>query len=136
MKTFTLQADIAVLAIRASSFPEGIGAAHRQVEVFCGTKRTRDFFGISHPDKHGNIEYFAAASLLKTDTHLPEKCTTLVVKAGKYAYIDVAEFSIHTKKIKAAFNTLLHHTELDQKGSCLEWYLENGLCRCMVRLIN
>jgi hypothetical protein len=37
-------------------------------------------------------------------------------------------------KIGEAFKKLIGHPHIDPKGACIEWYLDDQDCKCLVKL--
>ncbi len=80
------------------------------------------------------ITYRAAAELLPGDIIIEEKgLLEIIVKAGNYLYIDVEDYMKNTSAIGAAFARLVTDERIARDTFCLEWYLNNGTCRCMVK---
>lgn len=63
-RDYFIDKDIKVLCTTASSFPEGVQMAHKKLHSLFPARERRTFYGISYPDKSGNIIYKAAADQL------------------------------------------------------------------------
>ncbi len=136
MNTLQLDKDIVVFCLKADSFPDGVLQAHQQLHSLIAYNPQRDYFGISHPDKTGKIIYKAAAEeLVKGELqkhHLEEK----IIPPGKYIYIDINNFMKNIPLIGKAFEELLKDKRIDKNGFCIEWYITQENCRCMIKIIS
>jgi hypothetical protein len=65
METIILDKDIKVFYVTASTFPEGILAAHQTLHAKIPYSTERKYFGISRPENNGKIVYRAAAEKRK-----------------------------------------------------------------------
>ncbi|MES2761344.1 MAG: transcriptional regulator [Bacteroidota bacterium] len=136
MQYYNLEKDIDVFCVTATSYPEGVLAAHQKLHGYVSYNQKRNYFGISAPDKTGTIIYRSAAEELEAGEFSKHKLEPFVIKKGKYIYIDIKDFMKDIPSIQIAFDTLLSNPEIDPKGCCVEWYLSESLVRCMVRLKN
>ncbi len=133
MEQITLDKDIVLLYVTASSFPEGIMAAHQQLHSMIPFSAERKYYGISFPED-GKIIYKAAAEEIHPGEAAEKGLETFTVKKGEYASILVGNYMIDKKAIGDAFQKLLKHPQLDLKGYCLEWYVSKEDVQCMVPL--
>jgi hypothetical protein len=60
MEIQNLKDNIKVFYIKADTFPMGIKAAWEKLHRVLSITEGRKFFGISYPDRNGNIVYKAA----------------------------------------------------------------------------
>ncbi len=134
MENYTLPENIKVLYKTATSFPEGVLAAHQFLHALVPYSTKRRYFGLSRPE-NGNILYHAAMEEMEKGEAEKFKCSTMEIKKGNYVYIDIKDFMKDIPSIQKAFNELLKHPKLDPQGYCLEWYLSQEDVRCMVRVI-
>jgi hypothetical protein len=133
METISLENDINVFYIAASSFPMGVMEAHQKLHALVPPAGGRRYFGISRPE-NGAIAYKAAAEEQYDGEAEKLGCETLVLKKGKYISEDIADFMQNIPAIGATFQKLLSYPGIDQNGYCVEWYFNDKDVRCMVRL--
>ncbi len=134
METFVIEKDITVFLVPASSFPEGIAAAHEKLHALIPFSENRRYFGLSRPNRTGMIEYFAAAEELSPGEGKSLNCTNFILKKGAYACIHLKDYNKDPQQISKAFEKLLQHPELDPQGYCLEWYTNEKEMKCLVGL--
>ncbi len=133
LNTYTVNQAIHLKCVEAKTFPEGISEAHAQIRKLCDYNEAAIYYGISHPDKNKGIIYMAGAD--EKYISKPEKNTiSKIIPAGDYIYTDVNNYSENLLKIGQVFDRLTHHPDIDPEGFCLEWYLPDTICRCMIRL--
>lgn len=133
METITLDKDIKVFYITASSFPEGIETAHQQLHSRVPFSTDRKYFGISRPE-NGVITYKAAAEELQEGEAEAFHCAALVLKKGKYISVTIKDYLQDVAGIGHAFQELLSSPGLDPQGYCVEWYFNDKDVKCMIRL--
>jgi hypothetical protein len=134
MENFTLEKDIKVFYITATSFPEGIMEAHEKMHALVADKKGRRFFGISRPENKGAIVYKAAAEELQEGEAEKLNCESMMILKGEYIGTTILNYPKDVQSISKAFDKLLRHPGLDPYGYCVEWYLNENDVRCMVRL--
>jgi hypothetical protein len=134
MENYQLSENIKVLYKTATSFPEGVLAAHQQLHALVPYSSTRRYFGLSRPEI-GKIVYHAAMEEMEKGEAEKFSCETMEVKKGDYIYVDIKDFMKDIPSIQRAFNELLKHPDLDPQGYCVEWYLNQQDVRCMIRII-
>lgn len=134
METFILDHDIKVFYVTASSFPEGIQAAHEKLHNLVPFSPDRQYFGVSRPE-NGSIVYRAAAEEKYAGEAEHYHCDTLTLKAGTYISLMVYNFMENQQAITDAFQELITYPGLDPDGYCVAaWYLQDKDVRCMIRL--
>jgi hypothetical protein len=135
MEEYQLLNDISAMYITASSFPEGVLAAHQQLHSLVPMSETpeRKYFGISFPNQDGTIIYKAAAEELADGEAEKLGLETYLIKKGKYISIDIPDFMKDVSGIGNAFQELLTDPRIDHNGACVEWYIDADV-KCMVRL--
>lgn len=133
MEEMTLDNDIKVLYVTASSFPEGIMASRTKLDKLVPFLKDRRYFGISRP-KNGTIVYKAAAEEINQEEAEKSGCDTLVLRKGKYVCLTIGDFMKDIQSIERSFRKLLSHPGLDPNGYCIEWYLNDKDVKCMIRL--
>lgn len=133
METTAIDNDIKVFYITATSFPEGIMAAHEKLHARVADSPNRNFYGLSRPE-NGAIVYKAAAEELQAGEGEKLHCETLIIKKGKYVCATIENYLQHLPKIETTFAELLKTPGLDPNGYCVEWYFNETDVKCMVRL--
>ncbi|MES2704612.1 MAG: transcriptional regulator [Bacteroidota bacterium] len=133
METITLPDDVMAFCMRATSFPEGIQQAHRELHGVVPFDMHRSYYGISRPEG-GPIVYRAGATELYESELSPYKLETFLIKKGQYLCIDVPGYMLHLDRIGSAFKELLADGRIDSNGACIEWYIDEQLCKCIVRM--
>jgi len=133
METRTINQDIKVMYIAATSFPDGVLAAHQQLHALIPYSDDRKYFGLSRPE-NGQIIYKAAAEELKTGEAEKLNLETLILKKGKYISLTIHDFMKDIPAIQKAFNQLLEYPGIDPQGYCVEQYIDQKDLICMVRL--
>ncbi|EOR93350.1 hypothetical protein ADIARSV_3429 [Arcticibacter svalbardensis MN12-7] len=93
----------------------------------------RNYFGLSWPDQDGSIIYKAAAEEVQKGELAKHSLETKTISKGEYLYIDIPDFMKDIPAIGTAFQTLIHDERIAANGFCIEWYLNQNLCRCMVK---
>ena len=134
MEKLTLEKDIKVFCITATSFPEGIMEAHEKIHALVPFKKERRFFGISRPENKGGIVYKAAAEELQEGEAEKLNCEPFIIPKGEYISTIVLNYPKELQAISKAFDKLLTHPGLDPNGYCVEWYLNEKDVQCMIRL--
>jgi hypothetical protein len=132
MDNYTFQKDVFTYCVTAESFPDGIAAAHQQLQDLLPKNDRRDYFGISFPDKNGLMIYKAAGEIMEVET-LPG-LETFVIKNGPYNAFYIYDYAQNPDSISQAFELLLKQHEVDPNGYCLEWYINENDVKCMVPL--
>ena len=134
MEKYALAADIKAMYIEAESFPDGVLKAHQQLHALVQRTASRKYFGISFPDRDGNILYKAGAEEITENEAEELGLKTFVIKKGNYMSIDIPDFMDDIPAIGSAFGKLISHPGIDPNGACIEWYLDDDNVKCMVRL--
>ncbi|MCX6319156.1 MAG: transcriptional regulator [Bacteroidetes bacterium] len=134
MNRFPLDHPISVYTVKASSFPEGVQAAHMYLHSLVSFSTKRKYFGISHGSPEKEIIYYAAAEELEKGELEKHGLATFILEAGDYLYVDIPDFMKNISAIGQAFAALLQEPHIDPQGACVEWYLDQHTCRCMVRV--
>lgn len=136
MDKYHLPEDISAMYITASSFPDGVLAAHQQLHSLVPMSDTpeRKYFGISFPNQDGTIIYKTAAEELNEGEAKSLGLETYIIRKGDYISIDIADFMKNVSGIGQAFQELIADPNIDLNGACVEWYLNDDLVKCMVRL--
>lgn len=133
MEPYIIEHDIQVMCINASSFPDGVLAAHQQLHALMSDKSSRQFYGISWPE-HGQIHYKAAAEIRFPDEAATYGLETFTIPKGMYSSKFLPRFMDNLAIIGDTFDQLLTNPDLDPNGFCLEMYLGMTDMRAMVKL--
>ena len=133
METITIDKDIKIMYVQATSFPEGVKAAHEKLHSLFPFSTERKYFGISRPENDG-IVYKAAVEEIKDGEAAKFGLPTMVIKKGNYISIVIHDFMKDIPVIGRTFQQLLAHPEIDPDGYCVEWYFNMQDVQCMVRL--
>ena len=135
MKPYFLNADINVLCVTASSFPDGIMAAFNKLNSLVQEPGSRRVFGISYGDGNKNIIYKAAVEENSTDEAARLGCERFTIKKGEYISEHIEDFMKNIPAMGQAFQEMCRDKRIDSKGYCIEMYLNNNKdVLCMVRL--
>lgn len=134
METIFINEDIPVFYVTASSFPDGVLAAHQTLHALIPYSESRRYFGLSRPENNGGIVYRAAAEELNDGEAGQLKLETITIKKGRYVSLLVKDFMKDISSIEKAFNQLLTYPGLDPQGYCVELYLSQKDVQCMIRL--
>ena len=133
MKTYILNQNIKVFCVAAKSFPDGILQAHQTLHALVEFNPKRKYFGLSRPE-NGKIVYRAAAEELEMGELSRNGLEEFILTKGSYIYILVKEFMKNIPAIGKAFEKLTADLRIDPEGICVEWYLNESNCQCMVRM--
>ena len=135
MKIFHSEQDIPLICITAGSFPAGILEAHQKLKSRLTGETKRDFYGISRPDKDGEIIYKAAAEERKPGEAEELGLDYCLLKRGTYKVIEIKNFMENIPAIGQSFEKLIADPQIDPSGECVEWYFNDSDVRCMVKLV-
>jgi len=126
--------DITVLFKTATSFPDGIQKAHKDLHSLLSPSDRRTFYGISYPDRNGNIIYKAAAEQVREDEAKKLNMEAFTIRKGKYICEVLKEWRKDEMSVGRTFKKLLSDPRIDKKGYCLEIYVNEKDMRCLVPL--
>lgn len=122
MEPYKIESDIKAMYLSASKFPNDVPDTYTKLEQTITNKTERRYFGFSHPDKAGVIQYKACAEILHENEAKEYGIETITIKAGQYASLFIKNHFDDGNNIPNAFAKLLKHPQLDPKGYCLEIY--------------
>lgn len=134
MHTEWFEQDIPVMIVPASSFPDGVKAAHEKLHQAFPYDKKRRYFGISWGGENDQIIYKAAISMESTDEPRRFGFDTFVIRKGKYASKQLSDWKKDTHLIGAAFRDMLKDPRLDPDGYCLEEYGYGQEMTCRIKL--
>lgn len=133
MDIITIEKDITVFIVAATSFPNGVLAAHEKVHTVAPPAKGRRFFGISRPEK-GVIQYWAGAEEMHCGEDEELQLQTITLRNGKYISNTIENFKNDVSRIGNTFQQMLMRKDIDPNGYCVELYLNDNDVQCMVRL--
>jgi hypothetical protein len=134
MEIITIDNDIEAMYVTASSFPEGVLAAHQTLHALIPYSENRRYFGLSRPENNGGIVYRAAAEEINDGEAGQLNLGAITLKKGRYVSLLVKDFMKDISGIEKAFNQLLAYPGLDPQGYCVELYLSQKDVQCMIRI--
>jgi predicted transcriptional regulator YdeE len=138
MELYNIDTDIKLMYLQATKFPEDVVDAFNKLESTITNKNKRKFFGYSHPNNVGIIQYKACAAIIEETEPDLYGLQTITIKSGKYASVYIKNHIDNASSIPNAFEKLLKHPQLNPNGYCLEIY-ENFNAPdllCLVPIIN
>ena len=135
MEEIQIEKDIQVGMVKADSFPDGVMEAHRKIHSLIPYSASRRYYGISWPDRNGNIQYYAGAESLNPEDANISGAEPFTIHHGTFASLTIHDYMKDLQGIGNAFKTLLELEDLDPKGYCLEWYVSDKEVICMVPLV-
>ncbi len=133
MERYNLENDINIFYVQASSFPDGVLAAHQKLHALVPFTPGRKYLGLSRPEQ-GVIQYMAATEEAFADEGEKLGCKTMTVRKGTYVSMILHDYMKDTSAIGDAFQKLVKQPRIDPNGYCVEWYMSDKEVRCMVRL--
>lgn len=132
-KEYLIGKDIKVLCVKASSFPEGVLAAHQKLHsLFSAAERT--FYGISYAGENGKIVYRAAVEQKQEGEAESLHLDTFVIRKGVYITKFQKDWRRDETVVGKTFRELLSDPRIDKNGYCVEKYLNETDMLCMVPL--
>jgi len=131
---FSIDRDITVICVTASSFPDGVQSAHQKLRAAVPASSSRKFYGISYSDKNGNIVYKAAAEQMHPGEAQKLGMETFVIRKGDYISQVLTDWRRNEMEVGKTFKKLLADPRIDKNGYCLEIYLNETDMRCLVPL--
>jgi predicted transcriptional regulator YdeE len=134
MTIITLENDISVYCLTASSFPAGVKEVYDQLHLLYPPGNGRTYFGISYPDGKGGLVYKAAVKLNETDKAPTGSFEPFTIRKGRYLSEDIRNFMADVSSIGNTFRKMIEEPGIATDGYCLEMYLNPTDVRCMVLL--
>jgi len=135
MEKYTLEDDIKVFCETAKSFPDGIIAAHKELESIISFSKQRRYFGILSRNEKGNMIYDAAAEEIYQGEAEELGCEKFLIEGGQYMSLLIENFKSDISAIGKAFQLLTAVPGADAEGFYIVWYLNETDVRCMVKLV-
>ena len=134
MEELTIDTDINVMYVTATSFPLGVGGAFDKLQQSLPPADNRMLYGISNPEK-GTIVYKAAAEEQFEGEGKQYGLETFTIKKGRYIAETITGWKKDESSIGKTFQKLLTDKRIDPNGSCIEQYINADDVVCMVRLL-
>ena len=134
MEKYSIEKDIQVFYVTATSFPKGVGGAFQKLLSLLPSPHNRLLYAISFPNEKGEIIYKAAAEELFPGEGEQKGCETFLIKKGEYWSELLPDWRKDESVVGKTFQKLLQHPGLDKNGYCLEIYLNEKDVRCLVPL--
>ena len=134
IEEYVINKNIKVLCVTASSFPADVQTAHKKLHSLVHSTLQRTFYGISFPDKNGNIIYKAATEERYDDETMSLNLETFVIRKGVYISEVLVDWRKDEPSVGRTFQKLLSDPRIDKNGYCLEIYLNDRDMRCLVPL--
>ena len=137
MEAYILSENIEVVFLKAAKFPNDVPATYEKLKALLPDQPNRRYFGISHPDQSGEIQYKAAAEILHDEEINSSELQHFCIEKGTFMSKYIVNHFQDSNSIGACFQTLLKHPKIDPKGYCLELYknYDDPDVHCMVRII-
>jgi hypothetical protein len=137
MEKYRIEKDIEVVFLTSPKFPNDVPATYKKLNTLVPDNPSRRFFGISHPDKTGEIKYNAAAEILPLEIISNPELQKFTITKGNFVALYIVNHFKDSKSIGNAFESLLKHPKLDPNGYCLEVYKNYSDLdvHCMVRIL-
>lgn len=138
MEIYKIEKDIEVVYLPSPDFPNNVPATYKKLYSLLPEHPNRRYFGISHPDKTGVIQYKACAEILDSESISNEELQKFTIAKGDFASSYIVNHFQDGNSIGDAFKKLLKHPKLDPQGYCLEVYKNytDLDVHCMVRIIS
>jgi predicted transcriptional regulator YdeE len=133
MEHYVLNENINVLCVPATTFPDGVQAAHQKLHAIFPFGSERRFFGLSRPGPDKEIHYMAAAEKKEEKDADLLGLEEFVIQEGEYYCVTIKDFMKDIPAIGRAFADILQQKDIDAVGICIEWYFNATDVRCMVR---
>lgn len=111
-----------MMFLSAPKFPDDVPGTFTKLEQAILDKTERKYFGFSHPNKDGVIQYKACAEVLAEVEPNKYGLETMTIKAGQFASTFIKNHMEDANNLPNAFSELLKNPQLDPNGYCLEIY--------------
>jgi hypothetical protein len=134
IEKFFLDEDIPVICLAATSFPQGVLKAHKELHTALPFPDSRKYYGISWGDNKGGIIYKAAASELHDGEAESLGYESFTIRKGEYISELLEDWCKEENRVEKTFKKLLADPQIDKHGYCLEMYLNDKDMRCLVKL--
>src|SRR3990172_10342600 len=127
--------ELNLMYVQASSFPEGVQEAWRQLEGRLPAVKERKFFGTSRLVGE-RIEY--RACVVPSDESEPSRLglDTFTIPAGNYASKNLVDWTEQTHLIKTIFEELSSKYTVDSSRPHIEFYRSQKKLILMVPIVH
>lgn len=122
------------MCVTATSFPDGVMAAHQQLHQKVPFAPERRYFALSRPENGGGIVYHAAVEELNESEAGQYQLEKMTIKNGSYISSELHNYMDNTPAIGQTFQQLIAQPGIDPEGYCVEQYLSDKDMLLMVRL--
>ncbi|MFN8674634.1 MAG: transcriptional regulator [Candidatus Sericytochromatia bacterium] len=129
-----LENEINVIYIEAESFPDGVLDSFQKLHSTVPNVEKRSHYGVSFPDKNGNIIYKACTTELYENEGKELGLQSFSIKKGEYISCILDNYMSNPNIIGDAFHKLLKNPDIANDGYCLEIYLSREKVKCLVPL--
>ena len=133
MDHYTVEDDLKLLGMQVKSFPVGIPETFDKLHNTLPHGNERDYYGISHFGKEGQIVYYTAASTRPDDKNQSSDFKPLTIDRGEYYTITLQDWKTKTDLIKDIFHHMMQQDTVDNKSNCIEWYRTDKEMLCMMK---
>ena len=123
--------EVRLLAVRAESFPDGVGAAWERVEGGLPTLRGRKFYGVVYSGPEG-VEYYAGVVPEEEGEDERPGLTALIVPGGSYARADLLHWDERREDIGPMVDQMIESVDHDPSRPLLEFYRSSFELRLLV----
>jgi hypothetical protein len=135
METVYIDRDLKIFFVTAASFPAGIPEAMQQLNSLIPFSKDRQYISVSRPENGGAIIYKAGVTELEDGELSKYNLASMIIKKGKYYFIDVQHFRKDVLAVSKVFEMLIVQKNIDPQGYCVEWYSNTSeTVKCMVRI--
>jgi len=134
MQTTSINQNITLACITATSFPAGVPQAHQQIQTIFPNSSQRRIYGISRPNEQGIIVYKAGIEISAPNEAIVLGLETFVIPSGTYQVIAVKDYQHNLGAIQEAFQVLTAHPDIDPDGYCIEYYPNDKDLECWFKL--
>ena len=137
MEQYQITEDIDIVFLTAPIFPKDVPATFEKLNTLISDYPNRRYFGISHPDQTGLIQYKACAELLPSDNISHTDLQKFTIIKGNFVAMYIVNHFQDSHCIGNAFQELLMHPHIDPNSYCLEVYKNytDLDVHCMVRIL-
>jgi predicted transcriptional regulator YdeE len=134
MQNYTFLEDVKVLCVQATSFPEGIVDAHKNLHSLIPPSQNRRYFGISYLNNEGQKIYYAAAEELIQGEAEKFALDTFNITKGEYLSVRINNFQKDISSIAKTFQELLSDLRTNPDSVRLEMFLNETDILCMMKI--
>lgn len=131
MELINVAKPIKVLGLKVETFPDGIGETFEILLHHLDTQRS--YFGISRCE-NDVIKYIAAAELDATENISLPGAEFYSIEKGAYLSEPIWDWRKNLPAIKDVFHSLLQDKRVKAGSTCIEWYKDDDLMWCMIRI--